>query len=37
MDRRTLLRAGVAGGGLMLAGKASAQSAFPSRAVRIVP
>ena len=36
MDRRTLLRAGVAGGGLLLAGKASAQSAFPSRAVRIV-
>ena len=36
MDRRTLLRAGVAGGGLMLAGKASAQAGFPSRAVRIV-
>lgn len=35
MDRRTLLRAGVAGGSLMLAGRVAAQS-FPSRAVRIV-
>lgn len=35
MDRRTLLGAGVSASGLMLAGVASAQAAFPSRALRI--
>ena len=35
MDRRTLLGASISAGGLMLTGGAAAQTAFPSRALRI--